>query len=188
MHDNEDKPVEMGPRARRCRGFCGGWRDPDTFGMSGGFHFNVTAVEPSARRAHPSSRLLVRWRLRPDGTARRGSRRWTPCAGEDDLDRATAQHAAFDGSTAPPLGRHRFARSGIRRGRMDQARAGRGSTIRVVGAPELPVDPRWLRSERTESQSPDRAEVLVVFRDEAELVLERSRSDEGVGKANTELS
>ena len=36
----------MGPRARRCREFCGGWNDPDTYGMAGGFHFNVTAVRP----------------------------------------------------------------------------------------------------------------------------------------------
>jgi len=45
MHDDDDKPVQMGPRASRCREFCGGWRDPDTFGMSGGFHLNVTAVQ-----------------------------------------------------------------------------------------------------------------------------------------------
>ena len=44
MHDDDDKPAGMGPRARRCRDFCGGWRDPDTYGTAGGFHFNVTAV------------------------------------------------------------------------------------------------------------------------------------------------
>lgn len=46
LHDDDDKPSNMGPNARRCRGYCGGWRDPDTFGEVGGFHFQVNVVEP----------------------------------------------------------------------------------------------------------------------------------------------
>jgi hypothetical protein len=45
LHDDDDKPLDMGPRARRCRGYCEGWRDPDTFGHHGGFHFQVNTVE-----------------------------------------------------------------------------------------------------------------------------------------------
>ena len=45
MHDDGDKPFDMGHRARRCRGYCEGWRDPDTFGQHGGFHFQVNTVE-----------------------------------------------------------------------------------------------------------------------------------------------
>jgi hypothetical protein len=45
LHDDEDKPSEMGHRARRCRGYCEGWRDPDTFGCRGGFHLQVNTVE-----------------------------------------------------------------------------------------------------------------------------------------------
>jgi hypothetical protein len=33
------------PLDPRCRGYCEGWRDPDTFGQHGGFHFQVNTVE-----------------------------------------------------------------------------------------------------------------------------------------------
>ena len=48
MHDDDAKPAWMGARASRCRGYCEGWRDPATYGRSGGFHFQVNVVQPTA--------------------------------------------------------------------------------------------------------------------------------------------
>lgn len=48
VHDDDDRPDGMGAGARRCHGFCGGWRDPATIGAPGGFHLNVHTIEDVA--------------------------------------------------------------------------------------------------------------------------------------------